>query len=104
IDNHHLEFTIFDSRSSERNSVLSYNEVNGVPQFGVSGATFDENAGGVNYVGKYTGTFTDWLTVSAGYGRMRDRFDTTALDLNAGAPFIQNASGATIDGVPQGGL
>src|SRR5690606_4726534 len=49
IDNHHLEFTIFDTRNSERNSNLSYSEdAAGVPSYGVSGATFDEESGGVN--------------------------------------------------------
>jgi len=105
IESQHVEFTIFDSRNAETNSNLAYSEdANLVPTYGVSGATFDENSGGVSYVGKYTGTFTDWLTVSAAYGRMRDRFDQTPLDLNAGAPFIQNASGAPINGVPQAGV
>lgn len=105
IDNHHFEFTIFDTSNSERNSNLAYSEdANGVAQFGVSQATFNENSGGVNYVGKYTGTLTDWFTISAAYGRMRDRFDTTPLDPGADQPFMQNASGAAIDGVPNGGL
>lgn len=105
IESQHLEFTIFDSRNAERNSNLTYTEdANRVPTYGPSGATFDENSGGVNFVGKYTGTFTDWLTVSAAYGRMRDRFDQTPVDLNAGSPFIQNASGAPINGIPQGGV
>ena len=105
IDNHHLEFTIFDTRNDERNSNLAYSEdANGDPVFGVSQATFNEKSGGVNYVGKYTGTLTDWFTISAAYGRMRDRFDTEALDPGADQPFMQNASGAAIDGVPNGGL
>jgi outer membrane receptor protein involved in Fe transport len=110
IDNHHLEFTIFDTRNSERNSNRAYSEdAAGVPHFGVSGATFNENSGGVNYVAKYTGTFTNWLTVSGAYGRMRDRFDTTPLDPGADQPFIQNASGVDVigpdgDPVPHGGV
>ncbi|HWK41099.1 MAG TPA: TonB-dependent receptor [Croceibacterium sp.] len=109
IDNHHLEFTIFDTRNSERNSNLAYSEdAVGVPSYGVSGATFDENSGGVNYVAKYTGTLTDWFTISGAYGRMRDRFDTTPLDPGADLPFIQNATGTTVigpngDPVPQAG-
>lgn len=105
LDDHHFEFTIFDSSNAERNSNLAYSEdADGNPIIGVSQATFNENSGGVNYVGKYTGTLTDWLTISAAYGRMRDRFDTEALDPGADQPFIQNASGITVDGVPQGGL
>src|SRR5690606_37650515 len=91
--------------NSERNSNLLYFEdANGVPQYGVSQATFNENSGGVNYVGKYTGTLTDWFTISAAYGRMRDRFDTTPLDPGADQPFFQNLSATTINGVPNGGL
>jgi outer membrane receptor protein involved in Fe transport len=105
IDNHHLEFTIFSTRNSERNSNLAYSEdANGDPVYGVSQATFNENSGGVNYVAKYTGTLTDWFTISAAYGRMRDRFDTEALDPGADQPYFSNLSGTTVDGVPHGGL
>lgn len=105
IDNHHLEFTIFDTRNSERNSNLAYQEdADGVPEFGVSQATFNENSGGVNYVAKYTGTLTDWFTVSAAYGRMRDRFDTEALDPGADQPYFVNSSGTPVNGVPHGGF
>jgi outer membrane receptor protein involved in Fe transport len=106
IDNHHLEFTIFDTSNEETNSNLGYlNAYSGdAPVLGVSQATFNENSGGVNYVAKYTGNFTDWLTLSGAYGRMRDRFDTVPLDPGAGQPFMQNLSGGTINGVPQGGL
>src|SRR5690606_14344295 len=69
IDNHHLEFTIFRTRNAERNSNLAYIEDEaGVPTYGVSQATFNENSGGVNYVAKYTGTLTDWFTISGAYG------------------------------------
>lgn len=34
--------------------------------------------GGENYVGRYTGTFTDWLTLSAAYGRAYQRADSTS--------------------------
>jgi outer membrane receptor protein involved in Fe transport len=105
LDDHHFEFTIFDSRKSVTQANLAYSEdADGKPSYGPSGATFNENSGGVNFVGKYTGHFADWLTLSAAYGRMRDRFDTTPVDLNAGAPYMSNASQGTINGVPNGGL
>ena len=105
LDDHHFEFTIFDSRKSTTQANLAYSEdANGKPSYGPSGATFNENKGGVNFVGKYTGHFTDWLTLSAAYGRMRDRFDLTPVDINAGAPYMSNATQGDLNGTPNGGL
>lgn len=104
VDNHHLEFTIFDTRNTTRRSDLSYSEVNGQPVLGLAGSVTDFKSGGVNYVAKYTGQFTDWLTVSGAYGRMRDRFDNVGVAGDAGAPYIRNLSGTTVNGVPNGGF
>jgi len=105
LDDHHFEFTIFDTRNAETQSNLGYTEdETGAVTFGPSKLTIDNNTGGVNYVGKYTGRFTNWLTVSAAYGRMRDRFDSSPVDLNSGLFYSVNSSGQTIDGVPNGGL
>jgi len=105
LDDHHLELTVFDTRNSETQSNLSYQEDSiGVPIIGPSQVTFDNNTGGVNYVAKYTGRFTDFLTVSAAYGRMRDRFDLTPVDANAGTFYLNNSSGVTVNGVENGGL
>lgn len=105
LDDHHLELTIFDTRNSETQSNLGYSEDEaGVPTYGPSQVTFNNNTGGVNFVGKYTGRFTDWLTLSAAYGRMRDRFNLTAVDVNAGTFYGNNSSGGLIGNVPFGGL
>jgi outer membrane receptor protein involved in Fe transport len=105
LDDHHFEFTIFDSRNAETQSNLGYTEdKTGAVTFGPSQLTIDNNTGGVNYVGKYTGRLTDWLTVSAAYGRMRDRFDSSPVDLNSGLFYSVNSSGEVIDGVSNGGL
>ena len=103
LDGQHLEFTIFDSRNAERNYNLGYTENSaGVPVYGPSELTYDENSGGVNFVGKYTGNFADWLTVSGAYGRMRDRFDQSPVDLNAGQPYMANSSGGVVNGFANG--
>lgn len=64
---HRLEFTYFDTSSSRTRTAFDYN-----PATGAIGATALNSTvlsqGGENWVGRYTGTFTDWLTVSAAYG------------------------------------
>jgi len=105
LDDHHFEFTIFDTRNTTRRENLEYIEGEaGAYTFGSAQAVQDYNYGGVNFVGKYTGHLTNWLTVSGAYGRMRDRFDIQGVDAGAGAAFIQNSTGGTLNGVPQGGL
>ena len=105
IDSQHLEFTIFDSRRTVRTETFDYSQPAGLPG-AIGGKTSEElsNFGGVNFVGKYTGTFTDWLTVSAAYGRMRDRFDSQLVGQAATLPYVVNASGGTVNGTPNGAL
>ncbi len=105
IESQHLEFTIFNTRNTTRRENREYLEDSaGDWSFGSTQAAQDYNFGGVNFVGKYTGRFTDWLTLSAAYGRMRDRFDIQGVDAGSGAPYIVNNTGGTLNGVPQGGL
>lgn len=105
LDDHHLEFTIFDTRNAETQSNLGYVEdADGSYELTPSQVTFDNNTGGVNFVGKYTGRFTDWLTLSAAYGRMRDRFDLSPVDLNSGLFYAINNSGSDLAGTPPNGL
>lgn len=80
-DGQRLEFTIFDTRNltirdvfGTSSSTPRYNPVTNAP--GGYNSTTAFRSGGVNYVARYTGSFTDWLTVSGAYGRNRDR-DTT---------------------------
>ncbi|MBO9559489.1 MAG: TonB-dependent receptor [Caulobacter sp.] len=67
-DRQHLEFTYFDtSRKRKRDSyqyLLANDQI--LPQRASADSLYQ---GGENYVARYTGTFTDWLTVSAAYGR-----------------------------------
>lgn len=104
IDGQHLEFTIFDTRNITRRTDIPYGEVDGQPTFGVGSAVTDFRGGGVNFVGKYTGRLTDWLTVSGAYGRMRDRFDFSGVAGAAGLPYIRNLSNTTVGGVPNNGF
>ncbi len=80
-DGHRLEFTYFNSRSTTLRSTfgtpgsgLRYDPVTNTPGNYDSQTIF--RSGGGNYVGRYTGTFAPWLTLSAAYGKNKDR-DTT---------------------------
>ncbi|MXO65584.1 TonB-dependent receptor [Altericroceibacterium endophyticum] len=101
IDSQHLEFTIFDTRNTTVRNDRSFTSAEGL---GLSKSTTNYSYGGVNFVGKYTGNFTDWLTVSAAYGRMRDRSEVVGVAGAAGLPFVRNDSGSTVDGVLPGGF
>ncbi|WP_169829189.1 TonB-dependent receptor [Tsuneonella mangrovi] len=103
IDSQHLELTLFDTRNTQTRSDFSLTENAGVPTYGSATAINNFPGGGLNYVGKYTGTFTDWLTVSAAYGRVRDRFDVIPVSGNFGTPYFYNDSGSALYGVPYGG-
>src|SRR3546814_15079502 len=68
VDGQRLEFTYFNtSGTTVRNIYNAYN-----PETNMSGpysSTQLFEYGGENYVGRYTGQFTDWLTISAAYGK-----------------------------------
>lgn len=106
IDSQHFEFTIFDTRNTNERSTLPYTAAfaGANVTYGAATAITGFKAGGVNYVGKYTGRMTDWLTVSAAYGRVRDRFDQTSIAGSGNLPSFQNGSGATTFGVANGGF
>lgn len=76
-DGHRLEFTYFNSSGVTNQQVYGnaatdpYDPVtNRVPGFADSTQVL---SGGENYVGRYTGQFTDWLTVSGAYGKNKNR-------------------------------
>lgn len=104
IDGQHLEFTGFDTRNTERRTDFTYSESNGNGLLGSSTSVVNNLTGGFNFVGKYTGTFTDWLTLSAAYGRVRDRFESVGIDEGSNSFFFQNGAGVTVNGVQNGGL
>lgn len=77
-DGHRLEGTFFDTRNLVTRNVFGtaasgrrYNPVTNDPGNYASTTVF--RSGGVNYVGRYTGSFTKWLTLSAAYGKNKDR-------------------------------
>ena len=75
---HHFEFTYFDTTNDTRNRSYDWDRTN----FTLGNQTGGTNAraGGVNYVGRYTGTFTPWLTLSGAYGVNKLRSGNLPLD------------------------
>jgi len=80
-DGQRLEGTFFDTRNLVTRDIFGtaasgrrYNPTTNDPGAYASTSVF--RTGGINFVGRYTGTFTDWLTISGAYGQNRDR-DTT---------------------------
>lgn len=80
-DGQRLELTYFNSTAETlrttfgtAGSGLRYNPVTNFPGNVDSQTVF--GSGGENYVGRYTGVFAPWLTISAAYGVNKDR-DTT---------------------------
>ncbi len=73
LDDHHLEFTYFDTSTQKRRTTLAYDP--DADTFGEQIGSTLFNSGGESYVGKYTGAFTEWLTVSGAYGVSKDSFE-----------------------------
>lgn len=77
-DSQHLEFTYFDSSREIDRTSLAFDPSTKVIGQQVGGTTLRD--GGESWVGRYTGQFTDWMTLSAAYGVSKDRNHQEALD------------------------
>ncbi|TPG19924.1 TonB-dependent receptor [Sphingomonas koreensis] len=65
-DGQRLEFTYFRDKGTTRSKYFNYD-----PDTDLVGGTLGdvtETTGGDNFIGTYTGAFTDWFTLSASYG------------------------------------
>jgi hypothetical protein len=86
-DDHHIEFTWFDSSTVRKRDVFAFNPTTNVIA-GTRSSAERLQLGGENYVARYTGSFGDNLVVSAAYGRMEtDQSLTTNL---SGTPRVQD--------------
>jgi len=72
--NHRLEFTYFDTTRTTQLDTYAFNPT--TDETGDYQASTLYEYGGESWVGRYTGTITDWLTVSAAYGKNKDRDST----------------------------
>ena len=65
-EDHRLEFTYFNNSNAEEGTIRSRNLAGTSPDLVTP---YRVSVGGDNYIGKYTGHLTEWLTISALYGR-----------------------------------
>jgi len=83
-EGHHLEFTYFDTSVEQLTLNRTFTDTDGDGFGDTVGANVSSGTrglfGGENWVARYTGNFTDWLTVSAAYGINENRADSFALD------------------------
>jgi outer membrane receptor protein involved in Fe transport len=90
-DDHRLEFTYFDTTRETETFTAAFNAntdtLGAYPDLPTIG-----EAGGESYVFRYTGQFTDWLTLSAAYGVNEDRANSLPARLDLA--FAQDARGA----------
>ena len=109
IDGQRLEFTYFDTsgetiRDTFGNgsfTLASGNRYN--PNTNAPGAYATSTAfrsGGKNFVARYTGNFTDWLTVSAAYGKNREAATTESTTPDFPSIIDQRGGGNTSIGNP----
>lgn len=73
-DSQRLEFTYFDTTRETKRLTYTFDPF--TDAIGTAGNLTTFQQGGQNYVGRYTGSITDWLTVSAAYGVNKDSNNT----------------------------
>jgi hypothetical protein len=65
-DDHRLEFTYFSDEQNQTSETTSFDTTTGDLITTAGSSTF--NFGGQNWIARYTGIWTDWLTTSVAYG------------------------------------
>lgn len=87
IDGQRLEATYWNTSGSTYRNIYGYNSVTNRP--GAFQSTTLFRSGGENYVFRYTGTFTNWLTLSGAYGVNKNKDTTESTTPNI--PSVQDA-------------
>lgn len=93
----HLEATYFRTNDVTKRRVYGYNQF--TDQVGGFKSGTNYPTGGESFVFKYTGSFTDWFTLSGAYGRNQDNLAT--LPLNTTDPLVQDARSGTAGTISQ---
>jgi hypothetical protein len=101
MDGQRFEFTYFNSSRNTTQTNFGITDQSGGaydsrvdlggPKVGAQTGVAIIQGGGENFVGRYTGQFTDWLTLSGAYGKNRRRSNTTVTNPNY--PFISDTTG-----------
>jgi len=73
-DGQRLEFTYFRTKGVEYDRTFNYDSDTNAIGTNISQQRLE--FGGDNYVARYTGSFTDWFTLSGAYGKSQDRTNT----------------------------
>jgi hypothetical protein len=97
---HHLELTYFDTTNTDDITTSNYDDEAQTVGSEIAGGKATEKFGGENWVGKYTGTLTDWFTISAAYGVNKDSDDFTpentelnyVIDRRSGVPLTASTT------------
>lgn len=93
-DRQHFEYTQFSTAQTISRRTYDYNASTDVVGNELVGTTYKN--GGLNYVAKYTGAFTDWFTLSAAYGKNKD--EDYILPASASASYVQDGRGPAYTG------
>nr|WP_295109724.1 carboxypeptidase regulatory-like domain-containing protein [uncultured Caulobacter sp.] len=93
----HLEATYFRTNDVTKRRVYGYNQFTDAVGGFKSGTNLP--TGGESFVFKYTGSFTDWFTLSGAYGRNQDNQAT--LPLNTTDPLVQDGRVGTAATISQ---
>lgn len=83
-DRQHVELTWFDTTRTTNRTSYAFNPVTDTVGGALSTNVFEQ--GGQNWVAKYTGSFTDWFTLSAAYGITED--SDSSLPSDTVTPYI----------------
>lgn len=73
LDDHHLEFTYFDTGTERRRTTLAFDAA--TDTVGSELSETRHRSGGASYVARYTGNLAEWFTISGAYGVSKERFD-----------------------------
>ncbi len=81
----HFEFTIFDTRSNTEETRYNFTPNADFTDVSVGSVIGTESikTGGLNWVARYTGNVTDWITLSGAYGVSKDAGDFIPADTGA---------------------
>jgi len=75
-DGHRLEFMMYSDKQTQKTRYTNYDQF--ADTMGSVRGTDVAKFGGINWIGTYTGQFTDWFTLSASYGRNKNQSVVTA--------------------------
>ena len=93
----HAEFTIFDTGENQVQTNYHYDyDSDTIDPVAINGGVLKSHFGGLNWVARYTGDVTNWLTLSGAYGINKD--SASAIPANADAYYVTDQRTVTTGG------